>query len=261
MAEVPSERFFTIEVADAKFASGPMKGKRIENIGRYKSNTPVSAGRKAATRIYGEANVTSATFVLRETTRGSGNPVFVYTGEKKKLDKEVSYTRKKTLPDGSVVDETITKTHDNQVKAVRGDAEIRAVYKKLDLPFPSDVSTDQKVASKRRRLRGGGHPNLADTAYPLSSQGANATATMAMDRQYTMDGSDYKPSDVNVASRNMKGGSSQCCQTSPAHFSGNILGGNTDAIVSASIQNGVDQVASASSAATAASRERFLASL
>ena len=55
MAEASGPRFFTIEVADAKFAAGGDKGKRIENIGRYSSSNPLSAGRKAATRLYGEA--------------------------------------------------------------------------------------------------------------------------------------------------------------------------------------------------------------
>jgi hypothetical protein len=80
-----------------------------------------------------------------------------------------------------------------------------------------------------------------------------------MDSHYTMDGSDYKP-DTSQSMKPMKGGSSQCCQTSPANFDSKILGGN-EAIVASSVQNGADQVQSAMNDATAASRGRFLNSL
>ena len=174
MAEATGPRFFTIEVADAKFADGADKGKRIENISRYSSSNPLSAGRKAATRLYGEAKVGAVMFILRETTRGSGNPHFVYSAEKKALAKPVTYTRKSKLPDGTEKEDTITKTHENHVRAVRGENELRAFYKKLDIPFPADVIDDSKAGSKKKssKARSGksktkGGASLADTAEPL----------------------------------------------------------------------------------------------
>lgn len=208
MAEASGPRFFTIEVADAKYAAGPSKGKRIENVGRYSSSNPLSAGRKAATRLYGEAKLDSVVFILRETTRGSGNPHFVYSGEKKKLAAPVSYTRKSRLPDGTVKEDTITKTHENQVRAIRGENELRALYKKLDIPFPADIVDDSKKRSSKaksasRKVGGGarrphkkrGGGDLADTAAPVEN-----------------------PAEAGDASVEQEGGtaSSQCCQAAPA---------------------------------------------
>ena len=199
MAEASGPRFFTIEVADAKFAAGGDKGKRIENIGRYSSSNPLSAGRKAATRLYGEAKADSVMFILRETTRGSGNPHFVYSAEKKRLAKPVTYTRKSKLPDGTEKEDTITKTHENHVRAVRGENELRAFYKKLDIPFPADVVDDSKAGSKKRSSKTktktrGGSVVLADTAAPLD--GADAEGAQ----------------DGGTAD-------SQCCQAAPADLS------------------------------------------
>lgn len=205
MAEASGTRFFTIEVADAKFASGGDKGKRIENIGRYSSSNPLSAGRKAATRLYGEAKVDSVMFILRETTRGSGNPHFVYSAEKKKLANPVTYTRKSKLPDGTEKEDSITKTHENHVRAVRGENELRAFYKKLDIPFPADVIDDSKTGSKKKsskpksaskpksKSKGGG---LADTAAPVEGDEGNQEGGTA---------------------------DSQCCQAAPADLSGQAI--------------------------------------
>lgn len=215
MADTSGPRFFTIEVADAKFATGADKGKRIENIGRYSSSNPLSAGRKAATRLYGEAKVNSVTFILRETTRGSGNPHFVYSAEKKKLANPVTYTRKTTLPDGSEKEDSITKTHENHVRAVRGETELRNFYKKLNIPFPADVIDDSKTSSKKTsskpksgskpksKTRGGA--SLADTAAPVEETGV----------AYEGQGNGQGGGSAN----------SQCCQAAPADLSaaGHIL--------------------------------------
>jgi hypothetical protein len=262
MAEDDNKRYFQIMVSDAKFAQGPMKGKRIENTGRYESKTPLSAGKKAAGRIFRDAGVSSATFILRETTSGSSKLSFVYFAEKRKLKDPKKITRRKKLDDGTFEegsDVVLTITHQNHVEAILGESEKRAVYKKLDIPFPSDTvvaaknskKSSKKSSGKSRTRTGGG---IADTAYPVreSSMIAGSTSTMGMDSHYTMDGSDYKPS--------MTGGSTQCCQTSPVNFDGKILGG-TEAMVAASASTGSDQVKLAMDSATAASRERFLNSL
>ena len=210
MTEASGPRFFTIEVADAKFAAGGDKGKRIENIGRYSSSNPLSAGRKAATRLYGEANADSVMFILRETTRGSGNPHFVYSAEKKRLSKPVTYTRKSKLPDGTEKEDTITKTHENHVRAVRGENELRAFYKKLDIPFPADVVDDSKPGSKKRSSKAktnaktktrGGSALLADTAAPFGD-GVGDVGDVGGDGGQ----------DGGTAG-------SQCCQAAPADLS------------------------------------------
>jgi hypothetical protein len=263
MAEASGPRFFTIEVADAKFAAGPNKGVRIENVGRYSSSNPLSAGRKAATRLYGEAKADSVVFILRETTRGSGNPHFVYSGAKKKLPAPVSYTRKSKLPDGSVKEDTITKTHENQVRAIRGENELRALYKKLDIPFPADIVDDSKTSSKKRsskgktasrnvgggarrsyKKRGGG--DLADTAAPVDF-GAEAAD----------------------ASVDQEGGTagSQCCQAAPADLSdqghlistGGQISAHADQLAKANqMSEAAKQAADAARAQVEAERTRIL---
>lgn len=228
MAEASGPRFFTIEVADAKFAGGGDKGKRIENIGRYSSSNPLSAGRKAATRLYGEANADSVVFILRETTRGSGNPHFVYSAEKKRLAKPVTYTRKSKLPDGTEKEDTITKTHENHVRAVRGENELRAFYKKLDIPFPADVIDDSKAGSKKRSSKAksktkGGSGCLADTAAPLVEGGQDGGTA-----------------------------GSQCCQAAPADFTDLISTGGQIAAHQAELAKANQMSEDAKAAADAA---------
>lgn len=210
MADDSKSRFFTIEIADAKFQSGPNKGKRIESIGRYESSNPLSAGRKAATRIYGESGADAVTFMIRETTRGSGNPIFVYAAEKKKLKTPVSYTRKTEQPDGSVKEDVITKTTKNHVRAVRDQDELRAFYKKIDLPFPADIvddDDDDKPSSKKKsRSKKPGSSRSKPKSKKAKTKGGGALCDTAAPAEFE----DYKPP------AKQSGGTTSCCQAAPA---------------------------------------------
>jgi hypothetical protein len=64
--------------------------------GRYKSSSPLSAARKAATRLFKKAKSMSAyktsrklTFSIRETTEGSKKKIFHYKVERVKLAKPI----------------------------------------------------------------------------------------------------------------------------------------------------------------------------
>lgn len=62
--------------------------------GRYKSKSPISAAKKAATRLFKRAqsipkfkNLKKITFCIRETTQGSSNNMYDYSAERIKLAK------------------------------------------------------------------------------------------------------------------------------------------------------------------------------
>jgi hypothetical protein len=76
-----------------------------KNGGRYISQAPSAAAKKAATKLFKKASASRSqiTFELRETTRGSDNKTFKYTGRRTKLatpkvieigGKEVTYSHK-----------------------------------------------------------------------------------------------------------------------------------------------------------------------
>lgn len=57
-----------------------------ESGGRYISETPSAAAKKAASRLFAKkTDLKPIKFTLRETTRGSSKPVYEYTASKEKL--------------------------------------------------------------------------------------------------------------------------------------------------------------------------------
>lgn len=191
-----SKRSFTVLVADAKYNSGPDKGKRIEEVGRYRNADPQSAGKKAASRLFNESGLDDVTFILRETTRGSDNLHYVYRVQNKKLPKPVTYTRKTKLPDGKIEEQEIVQTHKKEIKSIRDETELRTLYNRLNMSFPHDVQDSdgkkktlkrqsmKKITEKKKSSKTGGA--LADTAAPVEDS--------------------------------QEGGSTQCCQHSPVEF-------------------------------------------
>jgi len=100
-------RYFTIERSSIK-----TKG------GRYKADAPREAAKKAAARLFKEAKTkTQLTFCLRETTKGSKQKEYHYTGKKvyekkSKTEFKISVvSRKKYVKNsgGSTIDENLAK--------------------------------------------------------------------------------------------------------------------------------------------------------
>lgn len=55
--------------------------------GRYKSNIPSNAAKKAANRMFRTTNKKSLTFVIRQTTHGTDKKLYKYRAHRKELDK------------------------------------------------------------------------------------------------------------------------------------------------------------------------------
>ena len=100
-------RYFTIERSSIN-----IKG------GRYKADAPREAAKKAAARLFKEAKTkTQLTFCLRETTKGSKQKEYHYTGKKvyekkSKTEFKISVvSRKKYVKNsgGSTIDENLAK--------------------------------------------------------------------------------------------------------------------------------------------------------
>ena len=62
--------------------------------GRYKSKSPSSAAKKAASRMFKMTNKKHVVFTLRQTTQGTNKKLYKYRAEKIKLDKPVILTIK-----------------------------------------------------------------------------------------------------------------------------------------------------------------------
>ena len=72
-------RTFTVQSSDIQ-ASG----------GRYKSETPGAAAKKAATQLFKKSKASkNISFALRETTSGSEKKVYLYNATREKLAKPV----------------------------------------------------------------------------------------------------------------------------------------------------------------------------
>lgn len=77
--------------------------------GRYTGATPKAAASKAFTKHIQAGGKSPATFVIRESTRGSEHKEHRYRAERVKLEETVSYK----LPNGK----TIVRRYKNVVKA------------------------------------------------------------------------------------------------------------------------------------------------
>jgi len=84
-----SKRSFT--VTEVKTIHQHIKGR--ENLGGvYKSTTPVSAAKKAITKICRQSKIhgrCTMIITIKETTRGSANKEYKYKIKRKKIDKKV----------------------------------------------------------------------------------------------------------------------------------------------------------------------------
>jgi hypothetical protein len=76
-------RTFTVTNSDIKISGG-----------RYKSENPSDAAKKAASKLFAKTNAKSIKFELRETTRGSKKNLYHYIATQEKLKNPVTRTIK-----------------------------------------------------------------------------------------------------------------------------------------------------------------------
>jgi hypothetical protein len=81
-----AERFFTVVESNVALPDGTTK-----TGGRYASNDPNSAAKKASRQLFNHTSGDTVTFTMRETTRTSVNAQYPYTAKRVKLAEPVKY--------------------------------------------------------------------------------------------------------------------------------------------------------------------------